>query len=99
MKTYKKIMTIHLKDDMFHKLKFITSGEMVEFSREHALLCGYVCTKMRVADYQWGKYWDLVKHSAKQMIEQQRTNATSAIKKGFRGKLKRSGRRTTQLRY
>jgi hypothetical protein len=42
--------------------------------------------KMRVPNYQWGAYWDLVKHTTKKMIEQQRTNATSAIKKGFRGK-------------
>ncbi len=86
IRTYKKMMTIHLKDEMFCKLKFITSGEMMEFSRTQTLLCSYVCTKMRVADYQWGEYWDMVKHTAKKMIEQQRTNATSAIKKGFRGK-------------
>ena len=84
--TYKKMMTIHLKDIMFRKLKFITSGEMMEFSRHPASLCGFVCGNMQVAPYQWGEYWDMVKQPTKKMIEQQRTNATSAIKKGFRGK-------------
>ena len=86
IRTHKKMMTIHLKDKMFCELKFITSGEMMEFLRAQTPLCGFVWSKMRVADYQWGKYWDTVKHTAKNMIEQQMTNATSAIKKGFRGK-------------
>ena len=86
IKTYKKMMTIHLKDKMFCKLKVITSREMMKFSRDQTLLCNFVCTKMRVADYQWGEYWDMVKYTAKKMIEPQRTNATSAIKKDFRGK-------------
>jgi hypothetical protein len=41
---------------------------------------------MRVANYQWGDYWTMVKKTTKKMIESQRTNATSAIKKGFRSK-------------
>jgi hypothetical protein len=86
LKTYKKMMTLHLKDEMFRRLKFITCDAMMEFSRSHQSLCGYVCTKMRVPDFQWGEYWELVRHTTKKMIEQQRTNATSAIKKGFKGK-------------
>jgi hypothetical protein len=86
MKTYKKMMTIHLKDEMFRKLKFITNDAELEFSRSPTSLCGYVCTKMRVPDFQWGDYWDLVRHTTKKMIEQHRSNATSAIRKGFRGK-------------
>ena len=82
---------------MFRKLKFITSGEMLEFSRTQTSLCSFVCTKMRVADYQRGEYWDMVKHTAKKMIEQQRTNATLAIKKGFRGKSKNGGKRSPKL--
>ena len=99
MKTYKKMMTIHLKDEMFGRLKFITKGEELEFSRQPSTICAYVCTKMRVPDFQWGEYWDLVKLTTKQMIEQQRTNATSAIKKGFKGKKKllRDLRRTIRL--
>ena len=88
-KTYKKMMTIHLKDEMFGRLKFITKGEDLEFSRKTSTICSYVCTKMRVPDFQWGEYWDLVRQTTKKMIEQQRTNATSAIKKGFKGKLTR----------
>ena len=84
-KTYKKMMTIHLKDEMFGRLKFITKGEDLEFSRNTSSICSYVCTKMRVPDFQWGEYWDLVRQTTKKMIEQQRTNATSAIKKGFKG--------------
>ena len=86
-KTYKKMMTIHLKDEMFGRLKFITKGEDLEFSRNESTICNYVCTKMRVPGFQWGEYWDLVRQTTKKMIEQQRTNATSAIKKGFKGKL------------
>ena len=59
-KTYKKMMTIHLKDEMFGRLKFITKGEDLEFSRNTSTICNYVWTKMRVPDFQWGEYWDLV---------------------------------------
>jgi hypothetical protein len=86
LKTYKKLMTLYLKDEMFSKLKFITCDAMLEFSREENSICGYVCKRMRVATYQWGEYWELVKKSTKKMIENQRTNATTAIKKGYRGK-------------
>ena len=86
LKTYKKMMSLHLKDEMFRKLKFITSDAMLQYSTQETTLCGYVCTKMRVPDFQWAEYWDLVRQTTKKMIEQQRTNATSAIKKGFRGK-------------
>ena len=79
-------MMIHLKDDMFQTIKFITNDAMLEYSRNPETLCGYVCTKMRVPGYQWGEYWDLVKQTTKKMIEHQRTNATSAVKRGFRGK-------------
>jgi hypothetical protein len=78
--TYKKMMTIHLKDDMFGRLKFITKGEDMQFSRNTSTICSYVCTKMRVPDYQWGEYWDLVKQTTKKMIEQQRTNASSKVR-------------------
>jgi hypothetical protein len=78
LKTYKKLMTLYLKDEMFSKLKFITSDAMLEFSREDNSICGYLCKRMRVATYQWGKYWELVKKSTKKMIENQRTNATTA---------------------
>ena len=86
LRTYKKMITLHLKDDMFRKLKFITSDEKLDFSRQPNSICSYVCTKMRVSNYQWGDYWNMVKKTTKKMIESQRTNATSAIKKGFRGK-------------
>ncbi len=86
LKTYKKMMTLHLKDKMFRKIKFISTDAMLEFSRSLKTICGYVCTKMRVPNYQWGEYWELVRQPTKKMIEQQRTNATSAIKKGFKGK-------------
>jgi hypothetical protein len=39
LKTYKKIMMIHLKDDMFQKIKFITNDAMLEYSRNPETLC------------------------------------------------------------
>ena len=87
-KTYTKMMTLHLKDIMFRNLKFISNDSQLEFGRSPSSLCGYVCTQMRVPDFQWGDYWDLVRQPTKKMIEQQRTNATSAVKKGFKGTYK-----------
>jgi hypothetical protein len=89
-KTYKKMMTLHLKDRMFRNLKFISNDSQLEFARSEETICGYVCTQMRVPDFQWGDYWELVRQPTKKMIEQQRTNATSAIKKGFKGKYYKS---------
>ena len=83
--TYTKMMTIHLKDKMFSGMKFISNDGQLEYSKSEGTICGYVCTQMRVPLYQWGEYWKLMKEPTKKMIEQQCTNATSAIKKGFRG--------------
>jgi len=84
-RTYKKMMTLHLKDRMFRNLKFISNDSQLEFGRSPISICGYVCTQMRVPDFQWGDYWELVRQPTKKMIEHQRTNATSAVKKGFKG--------------
>ena len=86
LRTYKKMMTLHLKDEMFRKLKFITGDDLLDFSRQPNSICSYVCTNMRVSNYQWSDYWNMVKKTTKKMIENQRTNATSAIKKGFKSK-------------
>ena len=88
LRTYKKMMTLHLKDEMFRKLKFITGDDLLDFSRQPNSICSYVCTNMRVSNYQWSDYWNMVKKTTKKMIENQRTNATSAIKKGFKSKYK-----------
>ena len=57
------------------------------FLRNPVLIRGFVCTNtMRIQNHQWGEYWKLVQQMTKKMIEQQRTNATSAIKKGVKGK-------------
>ena len=53
-KTYKKMMTLHLKDRMFRNLKFISNDSQLEFARSQETICGYVCTQMRVPDFQWG---------------------------------------------
>ena len=82
---YKKMMTLHLKDKMFRDIKFISSDSQLVFARSPISICGYVCTQMRVPDFQWGDYWDLMRQPTKKMIEHQRTNATTAVKKGFRG--------------
>ena len=95
--SYKKMMTLHLKDEMFRKLKFITSDDMLDFSREGHSICSYVCTNMRVSNYQWSDYWNMVKKTTKKMIENQRTNATSAVKKGFRCKLTLSSASITYM--
>ena len=84
-KTYKKMMTLHLKDRMFRSMKFISNDSQLEFGRSPVSICAYVCTQMRVPEFQWGDYWELVRPTTKKMIEQQRTNATSAVKKGFKG--------------
>jgi hypothetical protein len=84
-KTYKKMMTLHLKDKMFRNLKFISNDSQLAFGKAPGSVCGYVCRQMRVPDDQWGDYWDMVREPTKKMIEQQRTNATSAVKKGFKG--------------
>jgi hypothetical protein len=85
LKTNKMMMSLHLKDQMFRRMKFITNGSMLVYSNEPATVCGYVCTNMRVPESQWPEYWELMKQPTRKMIEQQRTNATSAIKKGFKG--------------
>jgi hypothetical protein len=54
---------------------------MLEFTTNKQSLCGYICTQMHVSADQWGEYWELVKKPTKKMIENQRTNATSAIKR------------------
>jgi hypothetical protein len=91
LRTYTKMMTLHLKNEMFRKLKFITSDDKLDFSRQDNSICSYLCTNMRVSNNRWSDWWTMMKKTTKKMIESQRTNATLAIKKGFRSKSKLHG--------
>ena len=84
------MMTLQLKDRMFRNLKFISNDSQLEFARSQETICGYICTQIRVPNFQRGDYWELVRQPTKKMIEQQRTNVTSAIKKGLKGEYHKS---------
>jgi hypothetical protein len=75
-----------LKGDLFRKLKFITNDAMMEFSVDPHSLCQYVCNQMNIKGPPQGQFWTNIKNTVKRMIEKQRTNATSGLKKSFIGK-------------
>lgn len=74
-----------VKNDIFRKMKFITSDAMMEFSMCHHSLCQYICATMHITGGRQGQFWALTKNIVKRMIEKQRTNATSGCKRAFQG--------------
>jgi hypothetical protein len=90
LESYKQTMSFKLKDDIFRKLKFVTSHSMMEFSMDPNSLCQYICKEMHITGTQQGAFWTAVKDTVKRMIEKQRTNATSGCKKAFQGKFNRN---------
>lgn len=83
---YRQTMEHKLKGDVFRKLKFITNDAMMEFSMDEHSLCQYICHQMNIRGPQQGPFWTSIKDTVKRMIEKQRTNATSGVKKSFIGK-------------
>ena len=87
LESYKQTMGYKLKDDIFRKLKFVTSNDsMMEFSMDKYSLCQYICKEMHITGAQQGLFWTAVKDTVKRIIEKQRTNATSGCKRAFQGK-------------
>ena len=87
LESYKQTMNFKLKDDIFRKLKFITNDAMMEFSMDRLSICQYICSEMHITGGNQGQFWMTVKDTVKRMVEKQRTNATSACKRAFQGKI------------
>jgi hypothetical protein len=86
LESYKQTMGFKLKDNIFRNLKFVRNDSQMEFSMDPNSLCQYVCTEMHITGAQQGSFWTAIKDTVKQMIEKQRTNATSGCKRAFQGK-------------
>lgn len=79
---YKQLVTNLLQHEMFKDVKFLNAEDLNFDTRPHTL-CYYVCNKLGYARVHWGKHWEkLVKHVVKAMSTA-RSNASSAIRKGF----------------
>ena len=47
----------YVKGDLFHKLKFISSPEMMMYSQNLKLLCHHFCTWFNVQGTNQGIFW------------------------------------------
>ena len=71
-------------NDLFHKLKFMTSSELDSVGGNS--ICSYVANNFRIAPGSWANWWPLHKYFIKGCIDFQRNYRSQEIKKVFIGK-------------
>ena len=99
MEQYKQAMASYVKNQLFRKLKFITNDRFLSYSTKEESLCYYICQQCNVPPASRETYWPKLKAMFKSMIKDQRTNATTSLKKVFMGKLLASVRLQLATNY
>lgn len=85
LQSYKDLVNGSLRLDLFRKLKFLDKEDL-EFSTDPNSVCAYVSKHGHYHPNTWSDHWTTLKKYVDQMISTARSNATSAMRIGFRGK-------------
>lgn len=83
----KKEIDILIQRFIFPKLKFIVSRKILEYSENEKSLCQTVCQRLNVNTDRREGFWNQYSRYVDKMICVTRANKTSAMKKGFMGKM------------
>ena len=76
-----------VKGDLFHKLKFISSQEMMMYSQNPRLLCHLFCTKFNVQGTNQGIFWSTYSKVIIKVLSKKRLDVTNAMKQAFKGNI------------
>ena len=79
-------MLEHLvKTDLFHKIVFILSPTMIEFSSDTLSLCQYVCNNLGIPKRDQKQFWSNYSKHVEKKLNQKRADVSNAMKKTFKG--------------
>ena len=76
-----------VKNDIFHSLKFISSPEMMMFSKDARSLCQFTCTKFNVTKEYQSNFWSMYSKYIPKFLNKKRADVSNALKKHFQGKI------------
>ena len=77
----------YVKTDLFHKLKFISSPNMLAFSWDKKSICQLICEKFKVARMEQTIFWSYYQNSINQKLNKKRAEVLNAMRRAFKGML------------
>ena len=79
-------MEQYVKNDLFYRLKFISSPEMMLFSWQAQSICQVVCNKFNVPRNEHVRFWSMYSKTLIQKLNKKRSDVSNAMKRAFQGK-------------
>lgn len=76
-----------IRNELFHRLKFISSPEMIAFSWESKSLCQIVCNKFQVNKIEQTRFWSVYSKFISQKLNKKRSEISNIMRKAFKGKI------------
>jgi len=80
------ILECYVKNNLFHSLKFISSPEMIMFSKDSRSLCQVVCALFNVPKGQQMSFWSMNSKYIPKFLNKKRADVCNGLKKQFQGK-------------
>ena len=77
----------YVKNNLFLKLKFISSPEMVMYSKDSRSLCQVACTKFNVDKPSQSGFWAMYAKYIPKFLNKKRADVSNGVKKQFQGKI------------
>lgn len=77
----------YVKNNLFHRLKFISSPEMVMFSRDSRSLCQHVCSLFQAIGAYQITFWNTNSIFIPRFLNKKQGDVCNALKKQFQSKL------------
>jgi hypothetical protein len=72
--------------EIFHRLKFISSPEMIAFSWSPQSLCQIVCKKFQVDRMEQTRFWSIYSKLISQKLNKKRSEISNIMHKSFKSK-------------
>ena len=77
----------YVKNDLFHKLKFISSPEMMMFSKDSRSLCQLACYWFKVENQHHSTFWGMYSRNIPKFLNKKHSDVSNGLKKQFQGKV------------
>ena len=77
----------YVKNDLFHRLKFISSPEMVMYSKDSRSLCQVACNKFNVDKQDQIRFWAMYSKYIPKFLNKKRSDVSNGVKKQFQCKI------------
>jgi hypothetical protein len=79
----RKKIDIYVKDELFKLVKFIPTGQAMQFSVKKQSLCQLICDELNIPPDSRCVYWDNYSRCVEKSINAARNDAVTAVKRSF----------------